>query len=55
MTAENGKKAGIWTGICGELAADLTLTDRLLELGIEELSVAAPMVLPLRAQILGGQ
>jgi phosphotransferase system enzyme I (PtsI) len=52
MVAENGKKAGIWTGICGELAADLSLTDRLLALGVEELSVAPPRVLPLRAQIL---
>ncbi len=48
LTAENAHKDGIWGGICGELAADLTLTETFLAMGIDELSVAPRAVLPLR-------
>ena len=48
LTAENAHKNGIWVGICGELAADLTLTETFLAMGIDELSVAPRAVLPLR-------
>lgn len=48
MTIENGHKAGIWVGICGELGADLTLTETFLRMGVDELSVSPPSVLPLR-------
>lgn len=51
QTIENGHKAGIWVGICGELGADLSLTETFLEMGIDELSVSPPSVLPLRAKI----
>jgi phosphotransferase system enzyme I (PtsI) len=51
MTAQSAHKAGIWVGICGELAADLTLTERFLQMGIDELSVSPPSVLPLREKI----
>ena len=51
QTIENGHKAGIWVGICGELGADLSLTATFLEMGIDELSVSPPSVLPLRAKI----
>lgn len=51
MTTENAHKAGIRIGICGELAADTTLTETFLEMGIDELSVASGMVLPLRKKI----
>lgn len=48
MTVENGHKGGAWVGICGELAADLSLTERFLKMGIDELSVSPPFVLKLR-------
>ena len=51
QTIENGHKAGIWVGICGELGADLSLTETFLKMGIDELSVSPPSVLPLRAKI----
>ena len=41
-------KAGIWIGICGELGADLTLTETFLAIGVDELSVSPRAVLPLR-------
>lgn len=50
-TIENGHKAGIWVGICGELGADLTLTETFLRMGVDELSVSPPLVLPLREKI----
>lgn len=51
MTTENGHKAGIWVGICGELGADLTLTETFLRMGVDELSVSPPSVLPLREKV----
>ena len=40
--------AGIWAGICGELGADLTLTEQFVRMGVDELSVAPSMILKLR-------
>ena len=51
MTVQNAHEAGIWVGICGELAADLSLTATFLRMGVDELSVAAASVLPLRAKV----
>ncbi|MGX8708722.1 MAG: phosphoenolpyruvate--protein phosphotransferase [bacterium] len=51
ITAENARKNGIFVGICGELGADLSLTETFLRMGIDELSVSAPCVLPLRKKI----
>ncbi len=51
MTIKNAKKEGIWTGICGELAGDLNLTEFFLSLGVSELSVAPPKVLAVRKKI----
>ena len=51
MAAENAHKNGIWIGICGELGADLSLTETFLAMGIDELSVSAPYVLPLRKKV----
>lgn len=45
---ENAHKNGIWVGICGELGADLTLTETFLAFGVDELSVTPRSVLPLR-------
>ena len=42
---------GAWCGICGELAADMTLTDRFIEMGIDELSVSPAYTLELRKKI----
>lgn len=50
---ESAHANGKWIGICGELAADLSLTDRFVSMGIDELSVSPPTVLPLREKILG--
>ena len=51
MTIENGHKAGCWVGICGELGADMTLTETFLKMGIDELSVSPTFVLPIRKLI----
>lgn len=51
MTAKNAHKAGIWVGICGELGADLSLTEAFLRMGIDELSVSATSILPLRDKV----
>ena len=51
MTVKNGHKEGIWVGICGELGADLSLTEDFLRMGVDELSVNPPAVLPLREKI----
>ena len=51
MVADNAHKNGIWVGICGELGADLTLTETFLSIGIDELSVSPRSVLPLRQKI----
>lgn len=51
MVANNAHANGIWVGICGELAADLSLTKRFLQMGYDELSVPPSMILPLRKQV----
>ena len=51
MAADNAHKYGKWIGICGELGADTELTDRFLEMGIDELSVSPPFVLPVRQKV----
>ena len=48
MSAENAHKNGKWIGICGELAADTTLTETFLRIGIDELSVSPSYILKLR-------
>ncbi len=51
LTCENAHCAGIWVGICGELASDLSMLRKLMSFGVDELSVSPPMVLPLREKI----
>lgn len=51
MTVENGHKAGIPVSICGELAADRTMTETLVQLGFDKLSVPAGEVLRIRKKI----
>lgn len=48
LSAENAHKNGAWIGICGELAADTSLTETFLRMGIDELSVSPGLVLKVR-------
>lgn len=50
-TIDNGHQHGCWVGICGELGADMTLTETFLKMGIDELSVSPSFVLPIRKLI----
>ena len=51
MVVENAHKNGVWVGICGELGADLEMTETFLAIGVDELSVSPRAVLPLRAKV----
>ena len=51
MVVENAHKNGVWVGICGELGADLEMTETFLAIGVDELSVTPRAVLPLRNKI----
>ncbi len=48
MVVDNAHKAGIWAGICGELGADMELTERFMEMGVDELSVSPTFIYPIR-------
>ncbi|MDO5126168.1 MAG: phosphoenolpyruvate--protein phosphotransferase [Eubacteriales bacterium] len=51
MVCENAHAAGIWTGICGELGADTSLTEEFLRMGVDELSVSPSAVLSVRKAV----
>lgn len=51
ISAENAHKHGAWIGICGELAADTSLTETFLRMGIDELSVSPGFVLKVRNEV----
>lgn len=51
LTADNAHKHGIWMGVCGELGADMSLTETFLALGVDELSVSPSRILPLREKV----
>ena len=51
MVIDNGHKEGIWVGICGELGADADLMETFLAMGLDEVSVSASCVLPLRKKV----
>ncbi len=51
MVCDNAHRNGIWCGICGELGADLELTETFLSIGLDELSVSPRSVLPLRQKV----
>ena len=51
MSAVNAHKHGAWIGICGELAADVSLTKAFLKMGIDELSVSPGYVLKVRNEV----
>ena len=52
MIIENGHRAGIRVGICGELGADTAMTSQLIAMGIDELSVSPSRILPVRKAIM---
>ena len=51
LVCDNGHKEGIWTGICGELGADTSLTAEFIKMGIDELSVSPRSVLQVRKAV----
>lgn len=51
MVVDNGHKEKCWVGICGELGADLELTEEFLRMGVDELSVSPSAVLKIREKI----
>lgn len=53
MTVDAAHNAGIWAGICGELAADCSLTESFIKMGVDELSVSPRSVLPIRNAVRG--
>jgi phosphotransferase system enzyme I (PtsI) len=51
IVVDNAHKHGKWAGICGELGADLELTEMFVRMGVDELSVAPSMILKLRKAV----
>jgi phosphotransferase system enzyme I (PtsI) len=51
MTAQGAARAGIWAGICGELAADPEMTEQFIDMGYRELSVAPSLIPEMRKRI----
>ena len=51
MVVENGHKCGCMVGICGELAADTTMTEEFINMGVDELSVSPAFILSVRDAI----
>ncbi len=51
MTLRAAKAHGIWCGVCGEMASELHCAARLIQMGVDELSVVPPLLLPLRRLI----
>lgn len=51
MTVENAHANGAWVGICGELGADMELTETFLRMGVDELSVSPSFILPVRDKV----
>lgn len=54
-TCTNAHAHGIWVGICGELASDITMTEKLIQLGADELSVSPPYILSVRESIINSK
>ena len=48
MITDNAHKYGKWAGICGELGADLSLTEEFVKMGVDELSISPSMILKVR-------
>ena len=52
MIVQNAHKNGTWVGICGELGADLELTETFIAIGVDELSVTPSAILPIRKKVI---
>lgn len=52
IVVDNSHRCGKWTGICGELAGDMELTEMFLAMGVDELSVSPGLILPLKQKVL---
>ena len=53
--AAAANEAGIWAGICGELGADPKMTEKFIEMGFTELSMAAGRILEARKLVCGSE
>ena len=51
LVVDNAHKRGVWVGVCGELGADPDMTQTLLAIGVDELSVSPHAVLPVRSAV----
>jgi len=51
ITLRASKKAGIWTGVCGEMAGDIYMIPVLIGMGVQELSVGTHQVPIIREAI----
>ncbi len=51
MVVDAAHHAGIWTGLCGEMAGDITVTPLLIGLGLDELSAASSQVAKIKHAI----
>ena len=52
IAADNAHANGIWIGICGELGADISLTEFFLSIGIDELSVSPGKIPELKNKVI---
>lgn len=52
-TVQSAHRAGIWVGVCGEMGADHSMTELLLNMGVDEISVVPGTILPLRKKVCG--
>lgn len=51
MSIKAAHKAGIWCGMCGEMAGDLSVTKILLEMGLDEFSMSGSSILDVKELI----
>lgn len=51
LTIQAGHRQGIWVGVCGELAGDADKLKKLIQMGIDEVSVAPGKILEARKVI----
>lgn len=52
MTVQNAHKHGVWVGICGESGGDISLTERYIAMGIDELSCSPSRILEVKEKVV---